>query len=78
MDIYLGPPVAAGGTAGLANVQVEVDTRYHSDWAFKGEPQTVSKAIRLKYRYPVLDAPGGTVLYWIVDYLLIGYEGSAG
>jgi hypothetical protein len=67
----------------LAQFQLEVDNRYGSQngggylfWDFKGQPQTVKKAARIQYRHPVIK--DGTILYWITDYLLVGYAGSNG
>ena len=56
---------------------VEADGPYRQEWTFKGEPQKVGMAYRLKYRYPVTDK-NNTVLYYLEDYLLIGFEGSMG
>jgi hypothetical protein len=59
--------------------QLEVDNRYGSEnggnylsWEFKGQPQTVKKAVRIQFRHP--DAEG----VWITDHLLVGYAGSNG
>jgi hypothetical protein len=59
--------------------QLEVDNRYGSQnggnylsWEFKGQPQTVKKAVRIQFRHP--DAQG----VWITDHLLVGYAGSNG
>ena len=51
------------------------------EWTFKGQPQKINKAVRILYRYPVLGPPAGQpptrpVLYYVEDYLLIGFEGS--
>jgi len=34
-------------------------------------------AYRIKYRFPINDKDGNA-LYWLEDYLLIGFEGSMG
>jgi Mg2+ and Co2+ transporter CorA len=59
--------------------QLEVDNRHGSQnggnylfWEFKGQPQTVKKAVRIQFRHP--DAEG----VWITDHLLVGYAGSNG
>jgi hypothetical protein len=78
MDIYAGnpaPTIPPTGTIG--QVEIEVDTRYPGEWSFKGQPQKINKAVRIRYRFPVLDSQGNP-LYWIDDYLLIGYEGANG
>jgi hypothetical protein len=59
--------------------ELEVADQYAETWEFKGEPQNVNKAVRIKYRWPVFDSENkGSILYWITDYLLIGFEGSGG
>ena len=79
MNIYFGnpaPPPAGPGPRGTkAQIHVEVDGRYAGEWGFKGEPQKINKAVRIRYRVPVLDA-ANNVLYWVDEYLLIGYEGA--
>jgi hypothetical protein len=70
---------AKGPTGKSTNIQVEMESNYPAEWTFKGQPQKVYKTVRMKYRYPVLDAPDSTtVLYWVEDYMLIGYEGGPG
>jgi hypothetical protein len=86
MDIYVGnpnPPPGMPGTTAIPNnycqVELEVDTKYPSEWTFKQEPQRVNVAARIKYRYGVNPDPKtGVPQYWIEDYLLIGFEGSGG
>lgn len=58
------------------NVMLEVDDHYYGEWNFNGQPQKISRALRIRYRYPV-SAPSGQV-YWLEDYLLIGFEGADG
>jgi len=88
MDVYTinptptpGGPTVSGVTGTIPQIQIEVDTSYPGDWTFKGQPQKVNKAARILYRFPVMSGPPSTsspptVLYWIEDYLLIGFEGS--
>ena len=77
MDPYCRNPVP--GTPGnIAEIVVESDGPYRQDWAFKGEPQRVGMAYRIRYRFPVTNGPGGPVLYWLEDYVLIGFEGAMG
>jgi hypothetical protein len=83
MDIYMSNPTPTpGGAAGatIQQIQLEVDNRYPGDWTFKGQAQRVAKAVRIPYRYPVMDGTGANanVLYWVEDYLLVGYEGAPG
>jgi hypothetical protein len=63
----------------LHEFQLEVDNRYGSQnggnylsWEFKGQPQTVKKAVRIEFRHPVGEG------VWITDHLLVGYAGSNG
>jgi len=57
-------------------VMLEVDDHYYGEWNFNGQPQKISRALRIKYRYPV-NAPSGEI-YWLEDYLLIGFQGADG
>jgi len=59
-----------------ANVGLEMEGPYRQEWTFKGQPQKVGMAARIKYRYPVKN--GKEVLFWVEDYLLIGFQGSMG
>lgn len=79
MDIYTtNPTPKAGGAQGgaIAQVQMQVDD-YSGEWTFGGQPQHVKRSVRILYRYPVLDS-SNNVLYWLEDYLLIGYQGAGG
>ena len=58
-------------------IWMEIDTRYADDWTFKGQPHNINKAVRIAYRWAKKD-DDGNILYWVTDYLLIGYEGSNG
>jgi len=93
MDVFLATnhppypdPSNPGGSPPAANpfsqIELEVDTKYAADWTFKGQPQRVNTAVRIKYRYPVFPtddtADPAKALYWIEDYLLLGYEGAGG
>ena len=84
MDIYL---LAQSGNSGLsANEQTasQIDVEmanYSGTWDFKGVPQPLSRALRIKYRYRVPDPqnPGANSNRWRTDYLLIGFvNGGAG
>ena len=84
MDIYLlaqsGNPGL--GPGGLARSQIDVEmANYSGTWDFKGVPQPLSRALRIKYRYRVPDPqnPGVNSNRWRTDYLLIGFvNGGAG
>ena len=80
MDPYCRNP--SPGTAGIIDqIEVDSDGPYRQEWTFKGEPQKVSMAYRVKYRFPVTkpSATGGpTITVWLEDYMLIGFEGSMG
>jgi hypothetical protein len=78
MDIDVGTTVPAGPSTPSTppNVMLEVDDHYYGEWNFNGQPQKISRALRIKYRYPV-STPSGQV-YWLEDYLLIGFQGADG
>lgn len=88
ISTLIGPPgwqididlatTAPGPIPGVVdpNVKLEVDDHYYGEWNFNGQPQKISRALRIRYRYPV-SAPSGGV-YWLEDYLLIGFEGADG
>jgi hypothetical protein len=60
----------------MTRVWMEIDTRYADDWTFKGQPHSINKAVRIAYRWAIKDK--NNVLYWVTDYLLVGFEGSNG
>ena len=70
------------GAVPLSQVELEIDAKYAASWTFKGQPQNVNTAVRIKYRYPVYPDKDHTgpadALYWVEDYVLIGYEGAGG
>jgi hypothetical protein len=87
MDLYAGnsaPTVPPSGTP--LQIEMEVDDKYAgehaAEWNFKGQSWRIAKAVRIRYRIPVLSGPAGaagtTVLHYLDDYLLIGFEGSDG
>jgi len=70
---------AAAKVNGSVQFELEVTDNYAEMWGFKGEPQKVNRAVRIKYRWPKLDPQNnGNILYWVTDYLLIGFEGTGG
>lgn len=70
---------AAASVGDNLQFELQVADQYAETWQFKGEPQNVNKAVRIKYRWPVFDPENkSNILYWITDYLLIGFEGSGG
>jgi len=76
MDIYtLNPSPAQGGAPNgtPSQIQLEVDAAYAGEWTFKGQSHRLGKAARVLYRFPVLDSTGAE-LYWVEDYILIGFE----
>ncbi len=74
MDICVGP---ARGDDVSSEIQLEIDAKYASDWTFKGAPHRINTAVRIKDRYSVTDRHGAP-LYWVEDYLLLGYESAGG
>jgi hypothetical protein len=82
MNIYCSSPVS-GTTRDVSQIEVELDGPYRQEWTFKGEPQKIGMAYRIKYRFPVYRKPAqgqtrGNPLYWLEDYILIGFEGGMG
>jgi hypothetical protein len=83
MQVFVGNPSAATSeptgtaepTGTVEQIEVEVDAGYNAQWAFKGQTHNVNTALRVKYRFPVLDS-NNNPLYWVTEHLLIGYEGS--
>ena len=63
-------------TGSNTNIGLEMEGPYRQEWTFKGQPQKVGMAARIKYRYPVQNEK--EVLFWVEDYLLIGFQGSMG
>ena len=86
MDIYLLRRSRNAGVVGnaAAERESEIDVEmanYSGTWDFKGVPQPLSRALRIKYRYRVPDPqnPGANSNRWRTDYLLIGFvNGGAG
>jgi hypothetical protein len=79
MDIDLAraiPPAAPSSASTPKHVMLEVDDHYYGEWNFGGQPQKISRALRIKYRYPT-STPSGQI-YWLEDYLLIGFQGADG
>jgi hypothetical protein len=80
MDIYAGKTDPSTPPTGQANqIIMEIDNKYPAQWDFKGNPHHIAKAARLRYRCPVLDpSDPKKILYYVDDYLLIGFEGANG
>jgi len=82
MNIYAGNPDFEKWADNKASqIEVEVDGPYATpkEWYFKGLPQQINKALRIKYRYRARDLgkPDRPLLglpHWITAYMLIGYE----
>jgi hypothetical protein len=49
---------------------------YAQEWTFKGAPQRVGMAARIKYRYPVVNGKDG--LFWVEEHILVGFAGGMG
>jgi hypothetical protein len=82
MTIYTGnPDFDRWADNKKSQIEVEIDGPYTmpKEWYFKGLPQQISKALRIKYRYRAknLGAPGSPPLklpHWVTAYMLVGYE----
>lgn len=79
-----GPQGATGQPASPSSkrFQVEVDdyiANYTSgSWTFRGQPQTIKRALRVTYRYPLKDIDGNDTGFYATEHLLIGYAGGNG
>jgi hypothetical protein len=59
----------------IQDIELEVDAHYPGEWTFKGQPHRLGLAARIRYRYPVTDGANPPhTLYWVEDYLLVGFE----
>ncbi len=47
-------------------------------WTFRGQPQTIKRALRVTYRYPLKDIGGKYTGFYATEHLLIGYAGGNG
>jgi hypothetical protein len=82
------PAVASegAGTGGAdqdAEFHIELDdhiANYSSaDWSFRGRTQTIKRALRITYRYPLLGPDQKTKTgFYATEHLLIGYAGGNG
>ncbi len=72
---------AADPLIDLTHIDVGVDNNYTQEyltWTFKGRPQTVKRAVRVRYRYALKDQNGAPNGLYATEHLLIGYAGSNG
>ena len=69
------PPAGPGQVT--AQFEVEIDN-YEGEWSFKGVTNKVSRALRITYRYPRVDANNNPNGVWATEHLLIGYAGGNG
>jgi hypothetical protein len=95
MDIYIAHPTgnplpAPTGASGgdprqddnrFSQIEMEIDGDYPGTWEFKGQPQKINRALRIKYRCKVRkkNSSGNQhhsdpVEYWMTAYLLVGFE----
>ena len=83
MNIYTGNSDFSRWADNKTNqIEVEVDGPYTmpKEWYFKGLPQHINKALRIKYRYKAVNLgmrPQRAQIkpdHWITAYMLIGYE----
>jgi hypothetical protein len=70
------------GLSNLEKFHVEVDdyiSNYTSGtWTFRGQPQTIKRALRVTYRYQLKDIHGDYTGVYATEHLLIGYAGGNG
>jgi hypothetical protein len=85
MDFYISaatnnPPGPTGQDKGIPQIELEIDGNYPGTWDFKGQPQKIARALKIKYRCKVRKSPSGSpnpnndVLYWMTAYLVVGFE----
>lgn len=74
----LTPPPSEAPDLGRFHVELDDYSANYSTgtWTFRGAPQTIKKAIRIAYRYPVMDADNRPTGVYATEHLLIGYAGS--
>jgi hypothetical protein len=78
MELFFDKPRESITATGPATILgVEMDGPYRQEWTFKGQPQRVGMAGRIKYRYPVQNGDR-EVLYWVEESILIGFAGGMG
>jgi hypothetical protein len=74
---------AADPLIDLAHIDLVIDdfiANYSSaDWVFRGQPQTVKRALQITYRYQVMDAqqpPQPIPGVYATEHILVGYAGG--
>jgi hypothetical protein len=73
-----GPSIPGAPTLSpVAEIAIEVERNYGAKWTFKGQTLNVKTAVRIPYRFAVVDK-AKKPLYWQTEYLLIGYAGDQG
>jgi hypothetical protein len=73
---------AADAAVDLTHIQLEVHDHFanytSAEWSFKGAPQTIKRALRITYRYPLLDGLGVPNGLYATEHVLIGFAGGNG
>src|ERR1700722_16423948 len=83
MQVAMLPPADDPSAPGLpvpgtiGKIAIEIERNYGAAWTFKGQTLDVKTAVRIPYRFAVMDEDGNP-LYWQTEYLLIGYAGDQG
>ena len=73
--------IAADAAMDLSHIDVGVDNDFKQEymtWTFRGRPQAVKRAIRIRYRFAVTDENGNPTGVYATEHLLIGFAGSNG
>jgi hypothetical protein len=72
----------ADNAVDLTHIQLEVHDHFanytSAEWSFKGAPQTIKRALRITYRYPLLDGLGNPNGLYATEHVLIGFAGGNG
>jgi hypothetical protein len=76
INVQFEPVESDAITGNLDRFKAEIDD-YSGQWDFKGQPQLLSRRVRIPYNWPV-ENDNGKILAWAKDYLLVGYPGDPG
>jgi hypothetical protein len=73
LNPYTNETVPTEDLLDMSEIYPQLEDEYQREWTFRGQPQVVKKASRIRVRYPITD-PDGKVRSYREGYLLIGYQ----